>query len=97
MLIRLYALACAQLVACSVRLFGSNGSAAALKILEEVRSVGLEVGEIMYNTVMEACGAAGQTKMSLSLLDVRGGVDGVGLGGVGGVGAGCVGDVWWWY
>ena len=51
-----------------VRLFGS---AAALKILEEVRELGFEVGEILYNTVMEACGAAGQTKMSLSLLEVR--------------------------
>lgn len=62
-----------------MRLFGSHGSAAALKILEEVRTLGLEVGEIMYNTVMEACGAAGQTKMSLSLLEVWGGVVGGGV------------------
>lgn len=45
-------------------------SEAALKVLDEVRESGLEVGEILYNAVMEACGAAGQTKLALSLLEV---------------------------
>lgn len=45
-------------------------SVAALKILEEVRSLDFEVGEILYNSVMEACAAVGQTKLSLSLLEV---------------------------
>lgn len=36
--------------------------------------VGVDVG-VGVGTVMEACGAAGQTKISLSVLKVRGGVD----------------------
>lgn len=58
-----------SLLACMPRTTRCSG--AALKILDEVRELGLDVGEILYNTVMEACGAAGQTKMSLSLLEVR--------------------------
>ena len=55
-------------------------STGALEILDEARLSGLEIDEVLYNTVMEACGAAGKTKLALSLLEVhtRGGGDGCG-------------------
>lgn len=57
-------------VAVLIRKIVPLDSAAALKILDEVRGLGLQVTEILYNTAMEACAAAGQTKLSLSLLEV---------------------------
>lgn len=42
-----------------------------MKILEDAKAADLPVGEVLYNSAMEACGAAGKKTLAISLLEVR--------------------------